>query len=139
MEKESTEKNLTSWFSKNKKKIIIGTAIVGVTVGVTVGILKSQPELITFSQRFPEIDSKSVKKSKISCIENTISNPVLLSENNELLTKKPPINVKEHIRNLPKNHHKKKKKIEQAIALGITLSEESNCTIVNKHTRRDTR
>ena len=60
MEKESTEKNLTSWFSKNKKKIIIGTAIVGVTVGVTVGILKSQPELITFSQRFPEIDSISV-------------------------------------------------------------------------------
>ena len=134
MEKISTEKNLKSWFSKNKKKIIIGTAI----VGVTVGILKLQPELITFSQRFPEIDSKSIKKSKIPCIGNTISNSVLLSENTELLPK-PPINVKEHIRNLPKNHHPSKEKIEQAIALGIPLSEKSNRTIVSEYTRKNTR
>ena len=113
-----------NWVKTHKTKTLIVSGIVVTTIGtiLLVGNRKSIKDFIV-----KEVTNMADKPLKILPTDSNI--PTINSEQNLKI-----IDVREHLRNLPKGYHPSSQKILEAVKLGVDL--EDNKTIISAYKRR---
>ena len=116
------ENKLKSWVINHKLHLICIGSIVIVSVGtfLFIGSLNAAKKSVPLNVSMESIKAVYSGKEFIN-----------VSELEEKTLK--AIDVREHLRNLPKGYHPSLKKISEAATLGLDLSE--NQTIVSSHVR----
>ncbi len=121
-------KNKFSKIIKNyKREIIVGTLIIGVTIGTAYMLNKDSVEKLSYS-KIVKSKNTLIKDERINMIEKVIPQDLKLGSEEEKL-----VSVLSHYRKLPIGHKPSAEKIATAVANGFEIAE--NQTWVDSYTR----
>jgi hypothetical protein len=121
-------KNKFSKIIKNyKREIIVGTLIIGVTIGTAYMLNKDSVEKLSYS-KIVKSKNTLIKGERINMIEKVIPQDLKLGSEEEKL-----VSVLSHYRKLPIGHKPSAEKIATAVANGFEIAE--NQTWVDSYTR----
>lgn len=121
-------KNKFSKIIKNyKREIIVGTLIIGVTIGTAYMLNKDSVEKLSYS-KIVKSKNTLIKGERINMIEKVIPQDLKLGSEEQKL-----VSVISHYRKLPIGHKPSAEKIATAVANGFEIAE--NQTWVDSYTR----
>lgn len=121
-------KNKFSKIIKNyKREIIVGTLIIGVTIGTAYMLNKDSVEKLSYS-KIVKSKNTLIKDERINMIEKVIPQDLKLGSEEQKL-----VSVISHYRKLPIGHKPSAEKIATAVANGFEIAE--NQTWVDSYTR----
>jgi hypothetical protein len=121
-------KNKFSKIIKNyKREIIVGTLIIGVTIGTAYMLNKDSVEKLSYS-KIVKSKNTLIKGERINMIEKVIPQDLKLGSEEQKL-----VSVLSHYRKLPIGHKPSAEKIATAVANGFEIAE--NQTWVDSYTR----
>lgn len=115
---------------EHKKEVIIGTVVLGLTIGAVIVLEKTGLEKVNFKElsKSNEVLPNIIVDNNKTLIEKTLlQNKIISTEATKL------INVKLHPRNLPNGYTASPNKITSAIEKGVLLRE--NQTWVESYTK----
>ena len=122
------------WVKTHRKQLITVGISVAALVGIIIGI-KNKDALISYwSSLEKSVDKQSFNKSlsKISA-KIPVTSPDIQLTTRHYSIPQLPVEVKGHLRNLPKGRHHSQIKAAEALALGIELL--PNQTIIDPYTK----
>ena len=115
------ENNLMTWVKNHKKKLIVtGVVIIG---GVLV--VKNWDVIKSVFEKDCKVTSETINTSNGRCVKEKFNNTIVVNDK--------IIDVREHLRDLPKGQHHSVFKTLEAESRGIVLPDEM--TLVRAHTR----